>query len=242
MAKPRGVEAAEAEEEEGNDDGELGEEDAGTFKDVNDEPVVEEPGNFGGESSDGEIEEGEMVVVTLDEEVASGGVDDDENGEDEERGVGGEEEGGGVDAEEGSDEGLGFGGFSGSGGFEDGEPEDVAKREKGVNREKIGGGSGGRESKKDETGAGDEVGEIGFEIREPIVGMDGEHAPFGEEDKNQTEDGVASEDGEENGADGEDEIEGKMEEGVDEIFGFFDGEKVWHNIYYTILDDFYAVF
>ena len=96
------------ESEDGEDDGKLGDDDAGSEERVDDEPGVAEDGDFGEDGAEDESGVAGVVhVVVLGEDVASGAVADDkfENGEKDGVDTGGEDSDGGS-PEEDSKEGL----------------------------------------------------------------------------------------------------------------------------------------
>lgn len=88
--------------------------DAGGGEVIDDEPRVGEPGDFGAEKTTNERDEGNLMIVTLDEDVSGGGVTDDKFGDDQNDRVGDGSKnrcGGGADkhGDEGLNDGEGLG-------------------------------------------------------------------------------------------------------------------------------------
>ncbi len=163
--------------EDGEDDGELGDDDAGFDEGVDDEPRVAKQSDFGEEDAEDERGVAAVVhVVVLGEDVAGGAVADDEFEERDEDGIvaGGEDgDGGGADedGEEGLDEIPGFRGFW----LDDGEPEDVDGAEDVMDGES---GGAGEEREEDDGEANDEVDKVALNVEPEIVWANGKHAPF----------------------------------------------------------------
>ncbi len=94
-----------------------------------------------------------------------------------------------------------------------------------MDREKS--GAGGK-SKQDKTDADDKIDEAGADVEEPVAMVDGEDAPFGDDDENEADDAVA---GQESGADGADrkqEVEKNMNKGAQRIAAFADKNIICH--------------
>ena len=102
-----GVDFEVGESEDGEDEGELGDADAGGAKGVEDEPRVGEPGDFGEDEAVNQREKVGVFGAGLDEDVVGGGVAEQEGGGNEQNGVseGGENAGGGG-AEQDGDKSL----------------------------------------------------------------------------------------------------------------------------------------
>ncbi len=74
--------------DDGEDDAELGDADAGRTESVDDEPSVRNPSNFGEDEATGHRNETGVFLAVLDEEVIRSGVTDNETGDDKDGRIG----------------------------------------------------------------------------------------------------------------------------------------------------------
>ncbi len=132
--------------------------------------------------------------------VRSGETDDELGGDENDRIRNGSEDGGGGGAEEDSNESLDDGEAHGRAGFDEDEPDGVANHKDKMNGEE--GGARGI-SKEDETNADDKINKAGTEVEQPVAVIDGEDAPFRNDDKDETDNVAASDNGRANRNDGE---------------------------------------
>lgn len=223
------------EAKDGENDGELGDDDAELGESVDDRPGVGEKGDFC--EDDAEDEGGVAAVahvVVLGEDVAGGAVADDEfEGDGERRVEAGTEDADGASAEEDGGEGLdAVPGFRGLG-LDDGEPEHVDGGEEVVDGQD---GSAGEEGEQDEREADDEVDEVAFDIEPKIVRADGEHAPFAEQDQDEADNPRAGDDGGEDGADAEQNVEQGVKDAGESVAAFANEDIVRCHMYYIIAE------
>ena len=221
-----GVDFEVGEGEYGENEGELGDADAGGAEGVDDEPRVGEPSDFGKNEAGEKGEEVAVAGVGLDEDMVGGGIAKEEGGGDENDGVGeGGKNTGGGGAEDNSNEGLGDGEGGGGAGLDQDEPSGVADHEEKVDGEPDGAGA---EGEQDKTGADDEINKAGAEVEEPVAVVDGKNAPLGDEDEDEADDAVAGEDGDADRGDSQQEVEEGVEEGTERIATFANKNIICH--------------
>lgn len=182
------------ESKDGENNSKLGDNDAKVHESIDDEPGVTEESDFCEHGAEDKCGKTVVVhVVVLGKDVASGTVADDKLEQCDNNGIDvrGEDTDGGR-ADENSKESLGEVPAFGCFGLDDGEPNDIDGGEdimRGKNRR------AGEEGEENDREANNKVDEVAFYIEPEIMWTDGEHAPFGQEDENESDNPGAGNDG-----------------------------------------------
>lgn len=218
MAKSGFEHAVGHERKDGENDGGLGDGDAGQAKSIDDEPAIGKPGDFCTDEATGKGEQAEVVFVGLDQDVARGSEADDKTEDGHKKRVGaGKKHGGGSGAKKNGDERLKLGGKLGRARLENNEPKGVANSQDSVDGKPGGAGAIGDKDKAD---AHDEIHQRGKQVGDKIARANCKNAPFGKKHQEQAKDPAASDDCDNNRANAQQNVEHDMQDGTNDVATF----------------------